>query len=145
MNIHARDLAVGHGHHPVVEHISFDLAPGDLLVLIGTNGSGKSTLLKTLAGLLAPIDGEVTVLGDAPGSKPNEVAYLPQHPISTHTLPLRVQDVVAMGRYAELGLLRPMRNSDRAAVRTAMARTGADTVATTPIRDLSGGQSRRCG
>ena len=143
MNIHAHDLAVGHGHHPVVEHISFDLAPGDLLVLIGTNGSGKSTLLKTLAGLLAPIDGELSVLGGAPGSQPNEVAYLPQHPISTHTLPLRVQDVVAMGRYAELGLLRPMRNADRQAVRTAMARTGADAVATTPIRDLSGGQQQR--
>ena len=143
MSIHARDLAVGHGHHPVVEHISFDLGPGDLLVLIGTNGSGKSTLLKTLAGLLAPIDGELTVLGDAPGSKPNEVAYLPQHPISTHTIPLRVQDVVAMGRYAALGLMRPMRNADRVAVRTAMARTGADTVATTPIRDLSGGQQQR--
>jgi len=143
MNIHARDLAVGHGHHPVVEHISFDLAPGDLLVLIGTNGSGKSTLLKTLAGLIPSMHGELTVLGAAPGSKPNEVAYLPQHPISTHTLPLRVQDVVAMGRYAELGLLRPMRSVDRQAVRTAMARTGADVVATTPIRDLSGGQQQR--
>ena len=143
MNIHARDLAVGHGHHPVVEHISFDLAPGDLLVLIGTNGSGKSTLLKTLAGLLPGMRGELSVLGAEAGSKPNEVAYLPQHPISTHTLPLRVQDVVAMGRYAELGLLRPMRNLDRQAVRTAMARTGADAVATTPIRDLSGGQQQR--
>lgn len=143
MNVHARDLAVGHGHHPVVEHISFDLAPGDLLVLIGTNGSGKSTLLKTLAGLLAPLGGELNVLGGAPGSQPNEVAYLPQHPISTHTLPLRVQDVVAMGRYAALGLMRPMRNTDKTAVRTAMARTGADVVATTPIRDLSGGQQQR--
>jgi ABC-type Mn2+/Zn2+ transport system ATPase subunit len=143
MNIHAHDLAVGHGHHPVVEHISFNLAPGDLLVLIGTNGSGKSTLLKTLAGLLPPQHGELSVLGAQPGSKPNEVAYLPQHPVSTHTLPLRVQDVVAMGRYAALGLLRPMRNADRQAVRTAMARTGADAVATTPIRDLSGGQQQR--
>ncbi|MFM8815545.1 MAG: metal ABC transporter ATP-binding protein [Actinomycetes bacterium] len=143
MNVHAHNLAVGHGHHPVVEHISFDLAPGDLLVLIGTNGSGKSTLLKTLAGLLAPLDGDLSVLGGAPGAKPNEVAYLPQHPISTHTLPLRVQDVVAMGRYAALGLMRPMRNNDREAVRTAMARTGADVVATTPIRDLSGGQQQR--
>lgn len=143
MNVHARDLAVGHGHHPVVEHIDIDLAAGDLLVLIGTNGSGKSTLLKTLAGLLHPLHGELSVLGARPGTKPNEVAYLPQHPISTHTLPLRVQDVVAMGRYAGLGLVRPMRGNDRAAVRTAMTRTGADSVATAPIRDLSGGQQQR--
>lgn len=145
MNIHARDLAVGHGHghHPVVQHIDLDLAPGELLVLIGTNGSGKSTLLKTLAGLLEPMHGELTVIGAKPGSKPNEVAYLPQHPISTHTLPLRVQDVVAMGRYASLGLIRPMRNTDREAVRTAMVRTGADVVANETIRDLSGGQQQR--
>ena len=145
MNIHARDLAVGHGHgrHPVVQHIDLDLAPGDLLVLIGTNGSGKSTLLKTLAGLLEPMHGDLSVLGAKPGSKPNEVAYLPQHPISTHTLPLRVQDVVAMGRYAGLGLIRPMRTTDREAVRTAMVRTGADAVATETIRDLSGGQQHR--
>jgi ABC-type Mn2+/Zn2+ transport system ATPase subunit len=143
MSIRSHDLAVGHGHRPVVEHINLDLAPGDLLVLIGTNGSGKSTLLKTLAGLLAPMHGELTVLGAKPGSQPNDVAYLPQHPLSTHTLPLRVQDVVAMGRYAGLGLIRPMRNIDREAVRTAMARTGADAVAKETIRDLSGGQQQR--
>ena len=44
--IQAQHLTVGYGHRAVVDHLDFTLAPGDLLVLIGTNGSGKSTLLK---------------------------------------------------------------------------------------------------
>ena len=59
-SIHASALAVGYGKRPVVDNISLDMQPGELLVLIGTNGSGKSTLLKTLAGLIDPMHGEVT-------------------------------------------------------------------------------------
>jgi len=139
----ASRLAVGHGHRAVVRGIDLDVPAGGLLVLIGTNGSGKSTLLKTLAGLLAPIDGGVTVLGRAPGGDPRRTAYLPQHPVSSHTLPLRAADVVAMGRYARRGLLRPLRQDDRDAVAAAMRRTGADATAERALRDLSGGQQQR--
>ena len=99
-------LAVGYSKFPIVSDISLGMQPGELLVLIGTNGSGKSTILKTLAGLLQPINGDLEILGAATGSLPKRVAYLPQHPVSTHTLPLRVRDVVAMGRFAHLGLFK---------------------------------------
>jgi ABC-type Mn2+/Zn2+ transport system ATPase subunit len=141
-SIHASSLAVGYGKRPVVDNISLDLQPGELLVLIGTNGSGKSTLLKTLAGLIDPMDGAVTLLGSAPGQLPTQVAYLPQHPVSSHTLPLCVQDVVAMGRFAHLGLFKRSTNADRSIVLESMKRTGIDSQANDPIRDLSGGQQR---
>ncbi|MGA0185183.1 MAG: ATP-binding cassette domain-containing protein, partial [Ilumatobacteraceae bacterium] len=86
--IRAEHLTVGYGHRAVVDHIDFTLEPGDLLVLIGTNGSGKSTLLKTLAGLIEPVSGNIDVSGGRAGSQPKTVAYLPQHPVSSHTLPL---------------------------------------------------------
>jgi lipopolysaccharide transport system ATP-binding protein len=46
-----------------LEDVSFDLAPGERLGLIGLNGSGKSTLLQILAGTLAPSAGEVRING----------------------------------------------------------------------------------
>ena len=139
----ATGLAVGYGHRPVVDGLDFSLFPGQLLVLIGTNGSGKSTLLKTLAGLLVPQGGDVTVLDGLPGTQPARVAYLPQHPVSSHTLPLRVEDVVAMGRFARHGLLGRMGREDADAVEDAMRRTGAIDVRRRPLRDLSGGQQQR--
>ena len=142
-SIIASDLSVGYGHRAVVEHVGFSLAPGELLVLIGTNGSGKSTLLKTLAGLIEPMTGDVVVAGGRPGSQPTTVAYLPQHPVSSHTLPLCVHDVVGMGRFARLGLFKRTTDADRRVVLESMRRTGIDTQADDPLRDLSGGQQQR--
>ena len=141
--ISADHLCVGYGKHPVVEGVMLDMHPGGLLVLIGTNGSGKSTLLKTLAGLIHPVHGDLYVLGQHAGQLPTRVAYLPQHPVSSHTLPLQVRDVVTMGRFAHLGLFRRTSSSDRAIVSSAMQRTGIDAQANKPIRDLSGGQQQR--
>ena len=139
----ASHLSIGFGKHTVVANIDFTTTPGELIVLIGTNGSGKSALLKTLSGMLAPISGSVTVLGGDPGKSPRRVAYLPQHPISSHTLPLRVRDVVAMGRFAHLGLFGRESNQDRKILQTSLERTGAIEFAEKPLRDLSGGQQQR--
>jgi ABC-type Mn2+/Zn2+ transport system ATPase subunit len=100
-------------------------------------------LLKTLAGLIEPMHGDLSLLGSAPGQLPTQVAYLPQHPVSSHTLPLCVQDVVAMGRYAHLGLFKRSTDADRTIVLESMKRTGIDGEANEPIRDLSGGQQQR--
>jgi len=142
-SIEASNLDVGYTKYPIVREISLSMKPGELLVLIGTNGSGKSTILKTLAGLLSPVDGNLKILGAATGSFPKRVAYLPQHPVSTHTLPLRVRDVVAMGRFAHLGLFRKATTLDNQIVKTSMQLTGVDSQANDPIRDLSGGQQQR--
>ena len=141
--ISADHLCVGYGNHPVVEGVMLDMHPGELLVLIGTNGSGKSTLLKTLAGLIHPVHGDLHVLGQHAGQLPTRVAYLPQHPVSSHTLPLQVRDVVTMGRFAHLGLFKRTSSSDRDIVSSAMQRTGINAQANKPIRDLSGGQQQR--
>jgi ABC-type Mn2+/Zn2+ transport system ATPase subunit len=143
VTISATRLDVGHGLHSVVRDISMRVHAGELIVLIGTNGSGKSTLIKTLAGMIAPQYGEVTVLGTPPGGTPRRVAYLPQHPVSSHTLPLRARDIVAMGRYAHLGLFRRATKVDHEIVDDSMRRTGATEFADQPLRALSGGQQQR--
>ena len=57
----ARDLTTGwSAEAPCVRGLDLDLAPGSRLAVVGPSGSGKSTLLATLAGLLAPLGGEVS-------------------------------------------------------------------------------------
>ncbi|MEK7423083.1 MAG: metal ABC transporter ATP-binding protein [Actinomycetota bacterium] len=137
------DLTIGYDHRQVVGGIDVIVRPGQALALVGTNGSGKSTLLRTLMGLLAPIAGTCSVLDASPGSSPVRVAYLAQAHPSRFVLPLQALDVVRMGRFAALGLLRRATGHDRRLVDDAMEQMGIAQLRNKPLRSLSGGQQQR--
>lgn len=139
----AEALAVGYQGRPVVGGLSVAMGPGEALALVGTNGSGKSTLLKTLVGLLAPLGGTLDVLGRPPGGAPRRVAYLSQFHAAGFVLPLRVRDVVRMGRYANHGLLGRLGPDDERLIDEALERMGIASLADRSLRDLSGGQQQR--
>lgn len=139
----AEHMSVGYGSSVVVEDVNLRLAPGTLVALMGSNGSGKSTILKTLAGLIPPLHGGVNVFGDTPGRHPARIAYVPQHSATSETLPLRARDVVAMGRYAHLGLLSRFTRHDRDIVDAAMSLMGVTSFSDKPLQSLSGGQCQR--
>ena len=58
-----KDLCVSHGAVPAIHNLSFDIAPGELVALIGSNGAGKTTLLRALSGLIPPQSGTATWQG----------------------------------------------------------------------------------
>lgn len=60
----ARSLRVGYGGKPVLNDVSLELRPNEVLCVIGHNGAGKSTLMRTLFGLVKPEAGDVTVDGN---------------------------------------------------------------------------------
>lgn len=64
MTLRVRDLAVARGGWTVLEGLSFEVKPGEALILRGPNGIGKTTLLRTLAGLQPPVSGEIEGAGD---------------------------------------------------------------------------------
>lgn len=138
-----RDTTIGYGGKTVVAGLELDVELGSTLSLVGTNGSGKSTLLKTLAGLLPPCDGSVSVLDARPGATPARVAYLSQFHTNSLLLPIRVAEVVRMGRFAGKGLLGRLGTEDREAVRRALEQMEVAGLADAPLRDLSGGQQQR--
>ena len=63
--LQVRDLHVGYGGIRAVKGIHLDIAPGELVALIGNHGAGKTTTLKTLAGLLKPNSGEIRYDGNS--------------------------------------------------------------------------------
>lgn len=61
--ISVRNLKVGYGGKAVLQNINFQVASGEVFVILGGSGSGKSTLLKNLIGLCTPIEGEIWIEG----------------------------------------------------------------------------------
>ena len=70
MILELAELAAGYGAKTVISEVSFALAPGQILALLGHNGAGKTTTLKTVMGLIAARAGEVRFDGTPLGRLP---------------------------------------------------------------------------
>ena len=142
-----RDVTVGYPGHRVFEHLSLNIPGGVFTGIIGGNGSGKSTLLKTIAGLLSPSEGEVTVGGESPTEARAFLGYMPQATNVDWRFPLTVRELVEMGRYQfswkrRVGRLISSRE-DRIAVDRALAMMDVQDLQNRQIQELSGGQRKR--
>jgi phospholipid/cholesterol/gamma-HCH transport system ATP-binding protein len=62
--IKVENLVAGYGDTVILEHISFNVYPGEIFVILGGSGCGKSTLLKHIIGLVRPLSGVITIEGD---------------------------------------------------------------------------------
>ena len=62
--VSAADLTLGYAGEPVVEHLDLEVAPGEIVVVLGHSGCGKSTLLRAVSGLIRPMTGELRSDGD---------------------------------------------------------------------------------
>ena len=142
----ARGLTVAYpGGTVALRDASFALPTGTIAALVGVNGAGKSTLFKALMGFLPVRAGTVRILGRPvrEALRAGLVAYVPQAEEVDWTFPVLVRDVVTMGRYGRMGLLRRASAADRAAVADALDRVGMGAFADRQIGALSGGQRKR--
>ncbi|WP_196778401.1 manganese/iron ABC transporter ATP-binding protein [Thalassorhabdomicrobium marinisediminis] len=124
---------------------SFAIPRGTIAALVGVNGAGKSTLFKAIMGFLPAARGEIGVLGQTvkQAIKAGIVAYVPQAEEVDWSFPVLVEDVVMMGRYGHMGLLRRPAAADHEAVTNALARVGMSDFRDRQIGELSGGQRKR--
>ncbi|MDB9943623.1 MAG: manganese/iron ABC transporter ATP-binding protein [Octadecabacter sp.] len=124
---------------------SFAIPRGTIAALVGVNGAGKSTLFKAIMGFLPAAAGEIGVLGQTvrQAIKAGIVAYVPQAEEVDWSFPVLVSDVVMMGRYGHMGMLRRPKAADHAAVENALIRVGMTEFADRQIGELSGGQRKR--
>jgi len=124
---------------------TFAIPTGTITALVGVNGSGKSTLFKAIMGFVRTAKGSIRILGRPVerALRENLVAYVPQSEEVDWTFPVLVEDVVMMGRYGHMGMLRIPKAADRAAVESALARVGMTDFRKRQIGELSGGQKKR--
>ena len=81
--IHIADVIKHYNKVEAVRGVSFDLAAGEMVALIGHNGAGKTTLMKMMLGLIRPTRGTIAVLGENPAagefSSRRQLGYLPEN------------------------------------------------------------------
>lgn len=128
-----------------IKDASFEIPTGTITALVGVNGSGKSTIFKSIMGFVRLARGEISVLGMPveQALKKNLVAYVPQAEEVDWNFPVLVEDVVMMGRYGHMGMMRIAKAADREAVDKALARVGMTDYRKRQIGELSGGQRKR--
>ncbi len=131
--------------HTALRDAGFEIPTGTIAALVGVNGSGKSTLFKAIMGFVRLARGEISVLGMPvkQALRRNLVAYVPQAEEVDWNFPVLVEDVVMMGRYGHMGMMRIPRRADHEAVAAALARVNMGDFRKRQIGELSGGQKKR--
>ena len=144
MNISVNSVSQKYGSHAVLKNISFEAKSGEVPALLGPNGSGKSTLIKTIADILTPASGSITIDGiDVqkidPIDRAKMIGYVPQY---FHYTPFTtVLDTVLIGRRPYMSW--SVSNNDLEVVDNALSTMNITDLSDRFVNELSGGQRQR--
>ncbi|MEZ2275804.1 MAG: metal ABC transporter ATP-binding protein [Microcoleus sp.] len=145
IGIDIENVTVAYHGKVALHSASLQLKAGTICGLVGMNGAGKSTLFKAIMGFVHPNTGRILINGlpISQVQKRNLVAYVPQSEEVDWNFPVNVYDVVMMGRYGYMNLLRIPRAIDKQAVRESLERVEMWDMRDRQIGELSGGQKKR--
>ena len=145
ISIDIQNVTVAYHGKVALHSASIQLEEGVICGLVGMNGAGKSTLFKAIMGFVKPVTGNVSIQGlpIRQVQKKNLVAYVPQSEEVDWNFPVNVYDVVMMGRYGYMNLLRIPRSIDKQIVQESLERVGLWDMRFKQIGELSGGQKKR--
>ncbi len=129
-----------------LDGVDLDVHAGEHVFVLGPNGAGKSTLVRVASGTLAPISGEVLLLGKRlvdipPRDRARLVAVVSQN--ESTALGFTVREVVALGRSPHQGPWLRESEEDRALVEDALRRCDLVGLAQRVVGELSGGEQKR--
>lgn len=142
----AENITSGYENKTILNDISISIPSNKISIIIGANGCGKSTLLKTMARLIKPTSGQVTLYGKPidkmqPKKLARILGLLPQSPIVPEGI--TVTDLVGRGRFPHQTFLKGWTKKDYEAVAEAMEIMKITEFADRNIDELSGGQRQR--
>lgn len=144
--VKVRRVSHSYGNVEALRDVSLEVSKGDLVAIVGPNGGGKSTLVKVMLGLITPNDGDCELFCQpAPRFREwQKVAYVPQHASAFDSqFPIKVGELVLLGRVPSRGLGRRFSRDDREAAKWAMEVCDVAPLASRRVGDLSGGQKQR--
>ena len=127
----------------ILDNISLEYQKSDFLAIIGPNGGGKSTLLKLMIGLLSPTSGQITLLDDTPERTNHRIAYVPQDTSANKDFPIKVLDVVLMGRLSKSKAFSTYSKEDKKVAYAMLEKVGMSGFENQKLHTLSGGQRQR--
>ena len=144
MNLLIQGISFAYGSNPVLQEVSMEVKPGQVLSIVGPNGSGKSTLLRCLAQILKPRTGRIILDGKEAGSinsreLAKKMGYVPQE--MGEVFSFTVLEAVLMGRRPHLGWT--VGDHDLELVAQIMKFMGLERLAGRSLDQLSGGQKQR--
>jgi len=139
-------ITAGYDNKAILHDVDISIPSNKISIIIGANGCGKSTLLKTMARLIKPISGQVTLGGKSihkipPKQVARVLGLLPQSPIVPEGI--TVADLVGRGRFPHQTFLKSWTKKDYEAVSEAMEIMNITEFADRHIDELSGGQRQR--
>ncbi len=132
-----KDAQLGYGREVILPAVNLLIERGDFLGIVGPNGAGKTTLLRTIAGIIPPLKGEVIFHRER-----LSLGYVPQRAVLDETFPLNTLEIVLMGLYPKVGVLRRVGKLKDKAME-ALRLVGMGDIAFHLYRELSGGQKQK--
>lgn len=145
MLLEVREVGWRAGHTRILQDVSFSVAPGEFVALLGRNGAGKSTLLDLIAGLRRPSEGAIAIEGRAlddwrARDLARAISHLPQ--MIRAEVAFSAEQLVLMGRYPHATAWSESAH-DREAAEHAMRRCGCLEFKDRRLSTLSGGERQR--
>lgn len=139
------NLTVRYHGKTVLSDVNVSVPTASICGLVGMNGAGKSTLFKSIMNAVPTASGKVRLEGHTvkTAQKRGIVAYVPQTESVDWNFPVSVRDVVMMGRYGFMNILRRPSKQDEELVEEALARVHLTDFSDRQVGQLSGGQRKR--
>lgn len=144
IKLQAKNLTFSYNSHPILNDLSFEIPPSNLVTIVGPNGSGKSTLIKCIDRILSPQKGSILIdRKELTRMNRREVArylsYVPQS--SVRVFPTNVFDTILMGRRPHIGWLGSQ--DDERKVWDVLRLLDIEHLAMKNFDELSGGQQQK--